>query len=310
MPAYFSFRNECAEYYRSTGASPFALNPGTTILAGSLDNLVSRQLGKKITLGPEGSGKCSIYAGVPDYNDGSGGVGLSQVRVIAVLGLVLPNYDEPMYGDGNIVVSGQTPAGAWEVVAQQPLARSYIHTRQKKINIFFVAPWGDVYENFNPITYRQYRFDFWNTDDVLGPQPVSFGGIWIGNAVEFSDGVDAQWISGAFDYGALSAARDGSAYASPGEVVRELRVSCSKLEEADAIGVGRGLDDLNRENAANWLTDASETLGTTGPCILIPRSASQTATRLGIYGHLTRPIEITHRAGPYYSCEIAVREER
>ena len=315
--AFFSFRNEVTEYYRDNLTNPISVEPGTNILGGSLDNLLTRQLYRGISiLNPSNyQSEIEVLVRGPGYYPPSpppDNRGRAEVRVVAVLGLERPSFSNSL--THYIHLHGyDTTLGAWVQLASKPVWPAPHETSTAPVNVVLTAPWDDGETG----RFRAYRLGFQFANFVGDPMPATFGGIWIGNAVEFGDGVDAQWTLGVVDAGSLSTTRGGQAYARPAPPRRTLHVSLGNLDERTAYGIGLPQDYWGRELGSNYLSDAAKHLGATGPCIIVPRvkradlpsGDRDWIRRTAVYGHLTRPIEIAHRAGPYYTSSIDMVEE-
>lgn len=325
MPAIFSFRNELDVYYEQGGAGavPIVVDPSTPILAGSVDNLMRRQIARGIRLGygtpgaPIGAG-CLVYAGLlapggwgtaPPFPISS--TSRAQIRCIGILGVEPAEVSRGE--EGSVYVQGQLPDSTWEDVAAMDILRRSSDPPHGPINRFVTAPW----DNPAVLNYRQYRFWLRKTDGDGLEVPFQFGGLWLGNAVVLPDGVDAQWQTSVHDPGGIDFSRGGQAYARMSEKMRMMRVSITGMDDFTAYGLGAITDPWARQLQPAWLSDAQMYLGTTRPCVLIARETpgdglgdQSWINRSSIYGHLASPIVIRHTAGPYFSTDIEVIEER
>lgn len=316
--AFFSFRNEVDQYYRDNLINPISVEPGTSIAAGSLDNLLTRQLHRGITIAPSGL-SCGIETLVrgPLYSDVGpppDNRGRAEVRVAAILGLHirdLVDFNRPQWIN---LFGYDTVTSNWVPLAAKQILLTPHDTSGAPLNVILTEPWlgGETGR------FRLYKFEFQFRDANDDPAPATFGGVWVGNAVEFTDGVDAQWALSVADAGSLSTTRGGQVYARPAPPRRTLRVTLANLDERTAYGIGLpAFDYWGRELGSNYLADAAKHLGATGPCIMVPRvkpadlpsGNRDWIKHAAVYGHLTRPIEITHRTGPYYTSSIDMVEE-
>lgn len=314
--AFFSFRNEVTEYYRDNLTNPISVMPGTEIVAGALANLLTRQMHRGISLMPSTGVTSGIQVLVrgpiitdeppPDNR------GRAEVRVVAILGLEKPPFPDAkqylhVYGYDTVV-------GEWIPLRHWEVGRPPHETSTAPVNVVFTAPWDDGETG----RFLAYRIDFEFRTFDFEPLAATFGGIWIGNAVEFEDGVDAQWTLGVAEAGSLSMSRGGQVYARPAPPRRTLRVALGNLDERHAYGIGLPFDLWGRELGSNYLFDAAKHLGASGACLMVPRVKiadlpsgvdRDWIRRTAVYGHLTRPIEIAHRAGPYFTSSIDMVEE-
>lgn len=316
MDAYFSYRNEVIEYYREIGLNPVFEGTTTAVTAGSMDNLLTRQLERGVTLERDG-GDIQVLVntrqplGGEDYPEWES---RGQVRVIALLGI----EPAPLGGFGAIQVEGRTGTSSWVSVASTGLYYEPGDPRRAvdRVNRILTLPW---HSSARPVAnYLQYRITITRLDSGDTPLPVTLGGVWVGNAVVFPDGVDATWTLGAVEAGTLSTSRGGQVYARRAPVRRTLRMGLGNMDEYTAYGIGAYYDEWGRQQGPDWMSDAQAHLGSTGACIAIPRSQVAQVGEIGdrnwikraaLYGHLTRPIEIAHRAGPYFSSAIEMVEE-
>lgn len=318
MDGYFSYRNEVTEYYREIGINPVFEGANTAIVAGSMNNLLTRQLERGVTLERDGGDvKVMVNTRQPLSDDWPEWESRDQVRVIALLGI----EPAPLGGFGSITVEGRVGPNAatdWEAVTGTGLYYEPGDPRRDvdRVNRIMTLPWGpDARAVAN---YLQYRITIVRLDESNNPLTVSLGGVWVGNAVEFPKSVDADWTLGAVEAGSLSTSRGGQVYARRAPVRRTLRMSLGRLDQYTAYGIGAYYDEWGRQQGPDWMSDAQAHLGANGACIAIPRSQVSEVGQIGdrnwikraaLYGHLNRPIEITHRAGQFYSSLIDMMEE-
>lgn len=329
MAALFSFRND------ALGAS---LASGTTVAAGSLENLRARQLERGVVL-TGGSAPGWSPIGYPEpWPDSYGGSGkwLSVpvpeptwsippaepyniyvnrrgVRVIALLGLDLPVYANVPTDNGRIEVFGWRLNGAYAntytYIGSMSAYRDLATDGESGLcnRILCLPSAGDG------LLYSRYEIRL-NVVKNGAQTNVRLGGIWIGNAVELGKGVDADWQWGVQDAGRIAVSRGGQAYATPAPPLRTVRATLSGngLDARLAFGKGITIPGTGIHRASDWLSDAATHLGTTGSCILVPRASDDFWVRqTGIYGRLNNsPLRIEHLAGDYFRSSFEVIEER
>lgn len=150
------------------------------------------------------------------------------------------------------------------------------------------------------------RFEL--TWSSLDGQPFSLARLWIGEAIELGDGVDAQWRSGFRDSGTLDVTDGGQHIPTVGVVTRTLSLSLSAKDTELAWGFKDGGAVIT--NADN-LHALQREAGTVGEVIVVPRASTPLwAQASGIYGHIDGAWEIEHQSGPNWRAAFTVEQER
>lgn len=141
-----------------------------------------------------------------------------------------------------------------------------------------------------------------------GAAYYEIGRLWAGDALVLPAGVDGGWASGFDDPGKLDISAGLQAYESQRARPRTMRLSLSGLAALDAFGFS---ETANTAVERASLQGLQMYAGCTGEIIVLPRtSTSLWMRRIGIYGHLAQTFDIQHQAGPNYSAELSVVEER
>lgn len=317
--ALFSFRNEVDEYRREQGVAPFVLENGTSA-TGSLDRLLTRQLERSITLtGGNAQGKwLRVYVRSPDWGMSiptpeESMMSRFGVRLIALLGMDLPFFR-------NIAPGPLTPririygtrfdpglmTTVDDLLGELPAYREHGDPDSGMLHRFLAMPAAG-----DGLSYGSYLF---NVQTQSWPDAVQIGRPWIGNAVQIEHGVDADWTWGVQGAGRVAVSRGGQAYANPAPALRTLSATLrgSGLDARLAFGKGVSVPPTGIRRSSDWLSDAATHLGTTGSCILLPRtSEAYWVQQTGIYGRLNgQPIQIQHLSGDFYRADFGMIEER
>lgn len=136
----------------------------------------------------------------------------------------------------------------------------------------------------------------------------SIGRLWFGPAIVLPEGVNPSWELGVEDTGSLDQSAGAQWYESVRTRTRFLRMGRSQIQADVAFGYSEA--DLSASDVPSFQGLQMEA-GSTGEVIVLPKSPTGLwIRRLGIYGHLDRPPTIRHDAGPNYSTELTVIEER
>lgn len=212
-----------------------------------------------------------------------------RVGVIGLLGLA-PGLT------GDIAVQyRESDAAAWATVAEWSASLQYHGTRLPQL---FAVPAVPAY------THGQYRIEY--TAGVA--QAFGFARLWIGESVDFNEGIDASWRMGFRDSGGLDASAGGQHYEAEGVRTRLLHVSLSAQNTAKAWGMADADADVGQDAS---LHDLQMEAGTTAEVIVIPRTSTEAwIKRTAVYGHIDSPWEIEHQSGPNWRAAFTVEQER
>lgn len=156
--------------------------------------------------------------------------------------------------------------------------------------------------------YVQIRVQF---SSPSGETFAEAGRVWIGDALSLPGsmdaGVQAQWSISALDFGDLDVSAGFQHYASPKAKARRLGIDvlCNDI-------CAFGFDDNDAIHYAEPSLQALQfEAGTTGEVIVIPRTTTPLWIQaVNVYGHIERPFDIQHVAGPNYRANLTVIEER
>lgn len=197
---------------------------------------------------------------------------------------------------GDITVQyRESDADAWATVAEWSASLQYHGARLPQL---LAAPSSPAY------THGQWRVGYASGS----AESFGFARLWIGEALEFGEGIDAQWRMGFKDSGNLDASAGQQFYEGKGVRTRVLNLSLSAKNTAKAWGMADSDPDV--EQGAS-LHDMQMEAGTTGEVIVIPRAGSIAwIKRAAVYGHVSGEWEIEHQAGPNWRASFAVEEER
>lgn len=311
MAALIAFRDQLGVFADTIhGAEPIEL-VGGTVTAGSLRDLLTRQLerGVRIRGDQPGYNKFELKLNVPFGMAGSDGGSLAGVRLIALLGIAplprlahaTPNPRYQIYGRSNT-------SGALELLGEASGHRIIGSDPESGlVNRIIALPAAGQ----NGRDYTQYVVRFMYQSH---PAPeVQIGRIWVSNAIQVPDGVDADWSWSVTDAGRVDVSRGGQAYVRPASVLRTLRANISGPGLDARLAFGHGVTPApgGVRRDSDWLSDAATHIGTTGNIIVVPRASDASwVNRTAIYGRLREPVEIEHAGGDYYSTRLSVVEER
>lgn len=320
MPGLFSFRNEVLEYdrRRQLGDPPtFELLDDTTLLNGHLDNLLTRPPTNGVILEPSPHGNIGtarILARTQPYEIDPT-KSLRAARVIALTGLALFPPTSSFGVDDLVQIYGRRGGTLYPIFPSWiPMYRLESDGDIGLCNRVIVLPDSGTGQDYNEyVIHLRIKLP---PPAVDQPGAVQLGGIWIGNAVVFDNGVDADWVWRAQDTSSLALSKGGQAYTRPVPVTRALRIQLSGGSLTDRLAFGRGVKENyvieEPRYTSDWLSDAAMHLGSNGTCVLIPRANLDDPfiEDASLYGRLTQPIEIEHIAGGYYRSSIQMIEER
>jgi hypothetical protein len=133
------------------------------------------------------------------------------------------------------------------------------------------------------------------------------GRLWIGDALVIPYGANSDWGIKTRERGTVDESDGLEIYPSKKPNGRELRMSFSPTSIALAYGTQDGVTALNVPSFQDLHTYASAI----GEVIAFPRSSGIWPRRVGVYGRLTEDsLDIRHLAGPNYSTDVRVIEER
>lgn len=155
------------------------------------------------------------------------------------------------------------------------------------VNMYFVLP---ARVNTNAIATR-----FTASPGVN----YSVGRIWAGPVYRPPSGIAFDWSTQIVDAGTKRRTKGKQGYSSLGSHIRQLTMRIAGLSFEDSYGLP--------DNSIVDLQQVGMILGTTQPCIAIPRTRKangdldfQAIHRLGVYGDLPNGIRQTHRGGDLY----------
>lgn len=155
-------------------------------------------------------------------------------------------------------------------------------------------------------THGEYKVTFTSVATWVGH--FGFARLWIGSAIAFDQGVDAQWTMGFADTGVILPSAGGQAYEDTGVRIKLLSVALS----AKKTDLAWGMADTDPEIGVDEsLHDMQMETGTTAEVIVIPRTLTEAwIKRAAVYGHIARPWEIEHQSGPNWRAGFTVEQER
>lgn len=262
-----------------------------------LSNLQNRQLSSvcKVTASTGAFVEVAATADLGGYRN---------VNFLAFLGLRArtPNY------------VGEGPNGCWFYVECSEYSDfhilDYSASERTWLNPLSGAP-SNVFHILPAVNATRYirakvRFDAPDSETFL-----QAGRLWIGDALELpgavNGGVRSQWSISTIDSGNLDASAGLQTYAARRGIYR--RVGMDILcDDVTAFGFD---SEATIHYGPPSLSALQMEAGTTGELIALPRSDTGPWTQsIGIYGHLERPFDIQHVAGPNYRANLTVVEER
>lgn len=212
-------------------------------------------------------------------------------RLISIMG-----YSANLARDNLVVSCRSGTSGAWSTVT--PALTIAVLDRTAPV-LHCLMP--------GQISARQVNLQFGALDSGY-PTSVTIGRLWLGDAIVLPNGVDGGWSIGFNDSGKLDVSAGLQAYESRRPRPRTLRMSITGMDCATAFGF---TEETGVATNAPYMQDMQMAIGTTGELIVIPRMGiGPWVARLGIYGHLAQTFDIQHQAGPNYSAELTVVEER
>jgi hypothetical protein len=136
---------------------------------------------------------------------------------------------------------------------------------------------------------------------------VGAGRLWVGDALVVPYGANSDWSIDTRERGTVDESAGLEIYPSAKPRGRELRMSFSPLKIALAYGTDDGSTALNVPSFQDLHTYA----GAIGEVIAFPRSSGIWPRRVGVYGRVSEDsLSIRHLAGPNYSTDLRVIEER
>ena len=135
------------------------------------------------------------------------------------------------------------------------------------------------------------------------------GRLWIGDAIIVPFGSNSEWSMATRESGTVDESAGREAYPSAKPRSRELRMGFSPLNVQYAYGTADG--GLTSLANTPCFQDLHTYAGAIGEVIAFPRDTGIWPRRAGIYGRLTEEsLSIRHVAGPNYSTDVRVIEER
>lgn len=122
---------------------------------------------------------------------------------------------------------------------------------------------------------------------------ITIGRFWVGNYIEES--FDGGWGFAHVAGGKENLSVGNDSYLHQKRNRKQMKFDFGAISESNAFG-----------SHPTWF-DMSATVSTDSDIIVLPRVETDSELQyLGIYGKLKRPIEIKHRAGPYFSTSLDV----
>lgn len=155
-----------------------------------------------------------------------------------------------------------------------------------------------------PIAAHALRITpLWDADDYR-----EMSRIWLSDSILIPNGCDGNWSVGFVDPGKLDTSAGGQAYESKKLKRRILKTTFSVIDTLLAFGMHE--DSTFGVNPTSFQALQME-CGTTGEVLVMPRLSTQMwQHRIGVYGHLTGPFDITHQGAGNYQIPLEVEEER
>lgn len=142
----------------------------------------------------------------------------------------------------------------------------------------------------------------------LDSQPFGLARLWLGEAIDLPDGVDAQWRMGFRDSGTLDQTDGQQVVPTAGIITSTVQVTLGAVDTETAWGFQ---DNGTTVTKADNLRAMQLEAGTTGEVIVVPRTGTALwAQASTIYGHIDTPWEIEHVAGPNWRASFTLSEER
>lgn len=310
MSALISFRDEVGLFAATYPLNHAITVTGGAVVAGDLKNLYTRQLENGAVIKPNTASNTAPRFELSVNVPGSmvDPVSLAGVRMIAVLGIVPFEFNRHAPANPRFVIYGMPGR---HKLGELSLQRAHgIDPEIGPVNRILPLPASTPNPGSAGMTHTSYLIEF--RDNSASRREVKIGRIWIGNAVELPDGVDADWSFGVAEAGSVAVSRGGQAYASRGQALKTLRAAISgpALDERLAFGIGVATTPEGVRHESDCLSDCALHTGATGNIIIVPRTDDDWVQRIGIYGRLTSPIQIEHLAGEYYRAALDVVEER
>lgn len=277
--------------YKNLADSATLTTPGSA--TPSLENLKTRQLTDVVSVVPAGGG----------FGQSQVDADLGAVMRIDIVGLLALNREDFQSGPLRSIAMLQvkisnTSDHASPVFSGNGQTVVDFGDRTLPMNVF-CFPGG--------VSGRYVRIEFY--EPLPGYQPRRVGRVWIGPAVVFERGTDADWAIDIVDPGALDVSAGGQWFGSPRPKVRKLSFNVTGIKTDQAVGT---IDAVEDDPTYPCVLLAAQAVGTTGEVIVIPRaSIDRWVTRTGIYGHFHgNGLNLRHLAGPNFSTSGSVIEER
>lgn len=155
------------------------------------------------------------------------------------------------------------------------------------VNMYFVLP---ARINTSALAFRFF---------ALAGTQYSIGRIWAGPVYRPPAGIAFDWSTRIVDAGAVRRTKGNQGYSSMRRHIRQLSMRIGGLSFEQGFGLA--------DNSVVDLQQVGMILGTTQPCIAMPRTLNpngslnlQAIHRLGVYGNLPNGVQLTHRGGDLY----------
>lgn len=143
---------------------------------------------------------------------------------------------------------------------------------------------------------------------VFPPNYIELARVYVANALVLPNGVDATWSLGVDDSGSLDASHGRQWYEAAGVRTRRLDISIAQMPTEVAFGFPEGATSAYPQPS---IQDLQLQAGATGEIVVVPRSSNGLwIRRAAVYGHMERAPAIRHAAGPNFSTQFSVIEER
>lgn len=140
-----------------------------------------------------------------------------------------------------------------------------------------------------------------------GATYYEIGRLWLGPAITLENGFEGRWRNGFLDRGRLDESAGLQNYADVRVRARTLSLRC-EVDTSLAYGFAH---DATSALDVPCFQGLQMECGTTGEVIAVPRTETRLwQRRLALYGHLQSDFGIDKAAGPNYSVDLVIQEER
>lgn len=162
-------------------------------------------------------------------------------------------------------------------------------------NMFFLLP--------ARVTTNAIAFRLSSTNGAT----YSIGRAWAGPVYTPPSSIRRTWRTAVDDPGIVMRSRGNQGYSRVRRRTRRLMMELGHVPFAQAFGLP--------DNSVMDIQQLAYRIGTTSPVIILPRTHQaggsldlQAIHRIGMYCHLTRPIDIEHAGGDFYSARLEASE--